>query len=118
MPRAALDKELPAESAPTPLLSAGEAIPAVLCSDLGFSIGERHGDMEEVLQRAAEMINDLEHLFCEKRLRELSLCSLERRRLSSMVTNTRGMVHRTLRQALLGAVSSQFRRAQILSLQV
>lgn len=47
------------------------------------------------LQRATEVINDLEHLSCEKRLRELSLFSLERRRVSSMITNTQGWTTET-----------------------
>lgn len=97
MSRAALDKELPVEGDSASLLSTGEATPAVLCSDLGFSTGERHGGTGGSLQRATKMINDLEHLFCEKRLREWSLFILERRRLSSMVTNTQGMVYRRLR---------------------
>lgn len=45
--------------------------------------------MEEVQVRATKMFSRLEHLSCEKRLRELVLLSLQKKRLKGISINTR-----------------------------
>jgi len=56
-----------------PLLHSGEILPGVLRPALEPPAQERHGLVGAGPQEAIKMIQGLEHLFCEGRLRELGL---------------------------------------------
>ena len=62
-----------------PLLSSYEAPSGVLCPGLGPQYRNDVELLERVQRRATEMIRGLEHLSCEKRLRELGFFSLKKR---------------------------------------
>ena len=64
-----------------PLLSSCEAPPGVLRPNLGPQYRKDVELLERVQSRATKMIGGLEQLSCEERLRQLSLFSLENRKL-------------------------------------
>jgi len=63
------------------LLCSGETSPEVLCSALEPSAQEDMELWERVQRTSTKMIQGLEHLCCEEKLRELGLFSVEKRRL-------------------------------------
>jgi len=68
---------------PAPPLCTGEVSPGVLCPDVESSVQEEYNIdlLGRVQKRAARMIQGMEHLSCEDKLRELGLFSLQKRRL-------------------------------------
>ena len=71
-------------------LYAGEASSSVLCPDVESSVQEDVDLLKCIQRRATEMIQGMEHLSCENRLRELGLFSLEERRLQGDLSVFKG----------------------------
>jgi len=61
-----------------PLLCIGETLPGVLQLDLESSV--ETNVLEHIQRRTTKMIQRMEHLSCEDRLKETGLCSLKKRR--------------------------------------
>jgi len=66
---------------PAPLFCVGETSSGVLLPDVESSVQERNGMLEHVQGMTIKMIQGMEHLSCEYKLRKLGLFRLEKIRL-------------------------------------